>query len=88
MAKGERLTPEESYKRLLEQQKEEIRKIQARNREKLQKVKARLAKEKEARQIKAAGEIEAVYRANPATIDTAKIKGICEKYWPVVKEGK
>ena len=88
MAKGERLTPEESYKRLLEQQKEEIRKIQARNREKLQKVKARLAKEKEARQMKAAGEIEAVYRANPVAIDMAKIKGICEKYWPVIKDTK
>ena len=88
MPKGERLTTEEAVKRLLAQQKEAIKKIQARGREKLQKVKARLAKEKEARQIKAAGEIEAVYRANPAAIDTAKMKAICEKYWPVVKEAK
>ena len=88
MPKGERLTAEESVKRLLAQEKEAIKKIQAKNRVKLQKVKARLAEEKNARQIKAAGEIEAVYRANPAAIDTAKIKGICEKYWPVVKEAK
>ena len=88
MPKGERLTTEEEVKKILEQQKKEIRKIQAKNREKLQKVKARLAKEKEDRKIKAAGEIEAVYRANPAAIDMAKIRAICEKYWPIVKEVK
>ena len=88
MPKGERLTAEESVKRLLAQEKEAIKKIQDKNRVKLQKVKARLAEEKNARQIKAAGEIEAVYRANPTAIDTVKMKGICEKYWPVVKEAK
>ena len=88
MPKGERLTTEEAVKRLLAQQKEAIKKIQARGREKLQKVKARLAAEKNARQLKAAAEIEAVYRANPATIDTAKIKAICEKYWPEAKTSK
>ena len=88
MAKGVRLTAEESVKRILAQQKEKIKKIQAKDREKLRNVKARLAKEKNARQLKAAAEIEAVYRANPAAIDTAKIKAICEKYWPIVKETK
>ena len=88
MAKGERLTTEEEVKKILEQQKTEIRKIQARGREKLQKVKARLAAEKQERQLKAAGEIEAVYRANPATIDMGKIRAICEKYWPIIKDTK
>ena len=86
--KLKRLTAEESVKRLLAQEKEAIKKIQDKNRVKLQKVKARLAEEKNARQIKAAGEIEAVYRANPTAIDTVKMKGICKKYWPVVKEAK
>ena len=88
MPKGERLTTEEEVKQILEQQKKEIRKIQARNREKLQKVRARLAEEKQERQLKAAAEIEAVYRANPAAINTGKIKAICEKYWPVIKDTK
>ena len=88
MPKGERLTAEESVKRILEQQKEKIRKIQAQDREKLRKVRARLAKEKGELQMKAAAEIEAAYRANPAAIDAAKIKAICEKYWPIVKDVK
>jgi ribosomal protein L9 len=88
MPKGERLTAEESVKRILEQQKEKIRKIQAQDREKLRKVRARLAKEKGELQMKAAAEIEAAYRSNPAAIDVVKIKSICEKYWPIKKDPK
>jgi ribosomal protein L9 len=88
MPKGERLTAEESVKRILEQQKEKIRKIQAQDREKLRKVRARLVKEKSELQMKAAAEIEAVYRASSEHIDTAKIKTICEKYWPIKKDPK
>ena len=85
MAKGVKMTAEELVKKILNDQKSRIKKIQDKDREKLRKVKERLNKEKTARQAKAADELEALYRANPAVIDLVKIKALCEKYWPDAK---
>jgi len=86
MAKGVRLTPEETVRKILAQQKEQVKKIQAKSREKLRVAKARIAEEKHARQTKAADEIEVIYRANPTALDLEKIKAVCAKYWPIAEE--
>jgi len=88
MPKGANKNAEDLVKSILDNQKEQIRKIQLRNREKLKKLNAVVAKQNAARRTEAGAQLEKLYKDQAAAIDIKKVLALCEKYWPVQKESK
>lgn len=86
MPKGVKKTAEEIVQSIINQEKEQIRKIQQKNRERIKKYNQALAKEKQVKRSEFGAEVEKLCRQNPAFLDGKKVLALCEKYFPIQAE--